>query len=87
MRLFATLTLVSVIELASVFAHPGHNDMLDKRELHEWQKRQASLESCSSALAARHEPRMERLHARRAEILARQGGPGGGGGASTASPL
>lgn len=88
MRFFATLTLVSAVELASVFAHPGHSDLLGKRDLYEWQKRQAALESCSGSLAARHEPRMERLHARRAEILGRQGGPGGGGGSgSTAAAL
>lgn len=77
MRFFAPLNLVAAIKLASVFAHPGHSDLLGDRDLHEWQKRQAALESCSGALESRHEHRMERLHARRAEILERQGGPGG----------
>jgi len=51
-------------------AHPGHSDLLSRREAEALYKRQELVARCSSTLHARHEPRMSRLEARRAEIIA-----------------
>ncbi|KAF8307285.1 aromatic compound dioxygenase [Clavulina sp. PMI_390] len=87
--------LVAIAAQALVgFAHPGHSDLMDRHQLEAFGKRQNDLLKCRSTLQARHEPRIARMHNKRAEIIGRQappssgsqsmptgtGGPGGGGG-------
>ncbi|KAG9043009.1 hypothetical protein FS837_010139 [Tulasnella sp. UAMH 9824] len=58
------------------FAHPGHSDELDDYATQELYRRHAiAARTCSKSLQARHAPNMERIHARRAAILAGEVAP------------
>lgn len=69
MRLSTLLPLIATQALA-VFGHPGHTDELSIRQLRALAKRQDDLLKCRSVLQARHEPRMGRVHAKRAMVRA-----------------
>lgn len=69
------LLLLSVLA-GNAFAHPGHSDELDDYATQELYRRHAIVaRKCSSSLQARHAPSMERIHARRAAILAGEVAP------------
>ncbi|KAG8947410.1 hypothetical protein FRC04_010730 [Tulasnella sp. 424] len=71
----APLLLLAAIA-GNTLAHPGHSDELDDHATQElYRRHEIVARKCSSSLRARHAPSMERIHARRAAILAGEVAP------------
>ncbi|KAG9015993.1 hypothetical protein FRB90_003913 [Tulasnella sp. 427] len=60
----------------NALAHPGHSDELDEQATRDlFRRHEIVARRCSSSLKARRAPAMERIHARRAAILAGEVAP------------
>lgn len=71
----APLLLLAAIA-GNTLAHPGHSDELDDHATQElYRRHEIVARKCSNSLRARHAPGMERIHARRAAILAGEVAP------------